>query len=77
MTSDFGLSVQDLTLKATLLGKIATWNELAHWLADNRHKFDGTFIDSSRLKSDLIDLIMEKTDELNAEFETLTSEDSE
>ena len=73
----FGMSVQELTLKETLLGKIAAWNELATWMAQNPHKFDGTFTDSSRLKSDLVDLIMEKTDELNDEFETFTSEDSE
>ena len=67
----FGMSVQELTLKATLLGKIAAWNELAKWMVevDNGTKYYS--------KYRLVELIIEKTDELNAQFDTLTGEDSE
>jgi len=71
----FGMSVQELTLKATLLGKIAVWNELAKWMAEVDSK-----IQSHRgyySKDRLVELIIEKTDELNAEFQIFTSEDSE
>ena len=62
----FGMGVQSLTLKATLLGKIAAWNELAKWMAENNVSYYP--------KNSLVDLIIEKTDELNAKF---TGEDSE
>ncbi len=62
----FGMSVQELTLRATLLGKIAVWNELAKWMTANNMSYYP--------KNSLVDLIIEKTDELNAEF---TGEDSE
>ena len=62
----FGMSVQELTLRATLLGKIAVWNELAKWMTANNMSYYP--------KNSLVDLIIEKTDELNAEF---TREDSE
>lgn len=72
----FGTSVQDLTLRATLLGKIAAWNELAKWMMDTDVTTIGVGSTRSEYypKSMLVDLIVEKTDALNAEF---TGEDSE
>jgi hypothetical protein len=71
----FGMSVQELTLKATLLGKIAAWNELAKWMveADSKMPHYRGYYSKDRL----VELIIEKTDELNAEFQIFTSEDSE
>ena len=62
----FGMSVQELTLKATLLGKIAAWNELAKWMTENDMSYYS--------KGTLVDLIIEKTDALNAEFNGEASE---
>ena len=52
-----------LTRRATLLGEVQAWNQLAKWLTENDKSYYA--------QGSLINLIFSKTDELNVELDEL------